>query len=376
MKIAIVTPGFSASDEDWCIPALQDLACRLGERHEVHVFATTYPHRLSEYMVKGIRVSSFGDGRYGRLALMRQMWKTLAGIEAAHHDKPFDVLHGFWADQGGIVTTWAARRLSVPNIVTSMAGELTFEPLIGYGKRKRPIVGRMGRFGARSADTLIALSHFHAHRIKMEQATLEPRVIPFGIDANRFSPRGSAQLLDGQIPVLSVGSLVPVKGHAIVLQAFAIASKQVAGLHLHLVGEGQIEPALRSHVEDLGISRSVSFHGHVEHHMLPRIYRGASFSVLGSYFESLGMVIPEAAACGLVTIGSAVGAAPDFCPEEFLSQPGDSAALAANMTKLATDSGIRKRLARNAVEKVNKGYVLEQSIRAHEDLYRCTKSRS
>jgi len=376
MRIAMVTPGFSASDADWCIPALQDLACGLGQQHQVHVFATTYPHRRSEYLVKGVPVSSFGDGRSGRFALTRRLWKTVAAIEASHNDKPFDVLHGFWADHGGIVTNWAARRLSVPNIVTAMAGELTFEPLIGYGKRKRPIAGRMARFGARNADVLIALSKFHADRIKIEQPTLEPRVIPFGVDTQRFSPQGRVKSLDGQIAVLSAGSLIPVKGHAIVLQAFALALEQVTGLHLHLFGEGHLDSALRRHAADLGILGSVSFHGHVEHHILPEFYRGASFSVTGSYFESLGMVILEAAACGLVTIGSAVGSAPDFCSAEVLNQPGDPVALAANIQRVATEAEFRKQLARKASENVNDGYTLEQSVRGHEGVYRSCRSRS
>ncbi len=375
MRVAIVTPGYSASDEDWCIPALQDLACRLGKRQQVHVFATTYPHRRSDYRVKGIAVSSFGDGRSGRLALARRMWKTAAAIEAAHRHHPLDVVHGFWADGGGIVTTWVARRLSIPNVVTVMAGEWTYEPLTGYGKRRRPVAGRMARFAARHADELMVLSSYHADRIRKEQSALQPRVIPFGTDVTRFTPQGPARDLEGELAILCVGSLVPVKCHAHVLEAFALASSRVAGLHLHLVGEGTREPALRTQVDQLGISPSVTFHGHVEHHLLPDYYRGAGFCILGSSFESHGMVILEAAACGRVTIGTAVGSLPEFCPASLLSRPGDVPGLAANMQQLAADAELKDRLAQQAADKLRDEYSLEQSVPALEALYRRVAGR-
>ena len=370
MRIAIVTPGFSASDEDWCIPALQDLACRLGERHQVQVFTTTYPHRRSDNLVKGIPVSSYGDGRSGRPELTKRMWRTAAAIEAAHRDDPFDVLHGFWADHGGIVTAWAARRLAVPSIVTAMAGELSHEQLIDYGKSRWPVAGRMARFGARHADALVVNTRYHADRIRTELPELMSKVVPFGIDARRFSPHGKLQSLGGQVAVLCVGSLVPVKGHAVVLQAFATASAQMRGLHLHIVGDGELESTLRRQAGQLGVAHAVSFHGHIEHDLLAEYYRGSSFCVLGSYFESLGMVVAQAASCGRVTIGSAVGSMPDICPAEVLSQPGDAAALAASFVQVGSDTERRSQLGQMARENVRNGFTLEQSVHSYEEVYR------
>ncbi len=369
MRTAIVTPGFSRDDQDWCIPALQDLACRLAERHNVHVFTTSYPHRCSDYRVKGVPVSSFGDDRTGRLALMRRMWKTAAAIESSHHENSFDVLHGFWADQGGVVTSAIARRLSILNVVTAMAGELTHEPRIAYGKRKRPIAGRLARFGAGRADALIVNSRYHVDRISTEQLGLEPQVLPLGYDAERFSADGPAEALHGDIPVLCVGSLVPVKGHAVLLQAFAAALAQVPGLHLNVIGKGELEPDLCREAGRLGIGGSVTFHGHVEHDRLPAYYRDASFCVLSSYFESHGMVILEAAGCGRVTIGTNVGSMREFCREEFLVQPGDATALAKRIATVAMDAELRQSMSEAAFNKATTVFTVDQSVYALEDLY-------
>lgn len=372
MRIALVTPGFSAHDSDWCIPALQDLARSLAERHDVHVFATTYPHRNDNYTVKGVPVSSLGDGRQGRLAHTRRMAKTVAAIESAHCNTPFDVLHGFWSDDGGAVTAWAARRLALPNVVTVMAGELTFEPASAYGKRHRPVTGRIARYGARQADTLVVNSEFHAREVKAVLPKLAPAIIPLGVDTVRHRREGAAQSLDGDVAVLCVASLVPVKGHDDLLRAIALA--RCSRLHLHLIGEGILEGRLRDQAEELGISERVSFHGHVEHDVLPEYYRGASFCVLGSYFESHGMVILEAAACGKITIGTGVGSMPEFCPPEMQSAPGDADALAANIVTVANDVALRARLEDLAEQKVRDKYRLEQSVHVYEHVYQDCQS--
>ncbi len=369
MRIALVTPGFSADDDDWCIPALQDLARHLAACHDVHVFATTYPHRIDEYRVKGIRVSSFGDGTYGRLALFKQCRRTRLAIQAAHRERPFDVLHGFWTNQGGLVTRGAARRLSLPNIVTVMGGELTYAPLAGHGKRTHLIDGPVARFGALGANRLVVNSNYHANRIRLEQGDLEPVVVPFGTEGERFRPSGEVAALSGDVPVVCAASLVRVKCHAQLLEALAVAAREVSGLHLHLLGEGVLEASLREQARSLGIAGRVTFHGHVEHHRLPQYYRAARFCVLASCFEGHGMVILEAAACGRVTVGTAVGSMSELCPDDLLSTPGDVGLLADSIRQLASDPERARDLGLQAAATVSENYRMKQTAQAMESLY-------
>jgi len=58
--IAIITPGFSASEQDWCIPALLDLVRKLSESCQVHVFTLRYPHFTGHYSIYGANVTAFG----------------------------------------------------------------------------------------------------------------------------------------------------------------------------------------------------------------------------------------------------------------------------------------------------------------------------
>lgn len=369
MRIALLTPGFSASDRDWCIPVLQDLAISLNARHDVQVYATCFPHDTCEYRVKGVAVKSFGDGKAGRIPWLRRQLRALQSLINDHQKEPFDLVHGFWTDGGGFVGALFKRKYTVPIIVTTMAGELTHEPQIAYGKARRPIAGRLARFGARHADTLIVNSHWHADRLRAAEAGLDPQLAPFGFDATRFEPDGPAVSLQGDTPLLCVASLVPVKGHAILLQAFAAASARVAGLHLHLVGQGELEAALRGVTDRLGLSGVVTFHGHVEHHRLAEYYRAASFCVLSSYFESHGMVILEAAGCGRVTLGSDVGSMREFCPAELLTAPGDAPALASSIEALVLDMQRRRSVCATACRNALDNFTLVQSVAEFERVY-------
>ena len=63
MKIALIVPGFSADEQDWCIPALRNLAATLARTDEVVVFALRYPYRAAHYHAFGARVIALGGAR-------------------------------------------------------------------------------------------------------------------------------------------------------------------------------------------------------------------------------------------------------------------------------------------------------------------------
>lgn len=372
LRIAFVTPGFSADDSDWCIPILQNLACRFAEFHDLRVYTCSYPGHSSDYRVKGVRVRAFGNGRGGRLAELSRLRRTLRAVEQDHRERPFDVVHGFWADSGGLIAAVAGRRLGIRSILTVMGGELIYEPLAAYGKRLRPVAGYFARYAARRATTVNVSSAYHRERILAEQTRIVPAVIPLGTDTRLFNERVPALRLAGEVPVLCVGSLVTVKGHRLVLDAFARVSVEFPQLHLHLVGQGGLDRALRGEVSRQGLATRVTMHGHVAHHELPAWYRGASFCVLGSLFENHGMTILEAAACGRVTVGSEVGLMRELCPAHLLAEPGNGVQLAQALRQAAATPAALEQYARHLSCIVRASYSLESTAAAFEAIYAAT----
>lgn len=134
------------------------------------------------------------------------------------------------------------------------------------------------------------------------------------------------------LQLLSVGAVIPRKGHTILIDA--LAAIQQESWHLHLVGSLEREPKTAAQVVDqisrLGLSERVTLTGELDDEDLDHAYRTADLFVLASLFEGYGMAFAEALARGLPVVGSGDGAVRDTVPADagMLVEPGSSAALA------------------------------------------------
>jgi glycosyltransferase involved in cell wall biosynthesis len=119
--------------------------------------------------------------------------------------------------------------------------------------------------------------------------------------------RAPAQSLSGpraaapRVVVLS--RLVPHKQIEDALEAVARLLPRTPGLHLDIVGDGWWRGHLVEHVQRLGISSAVTFHGHVDDVSIHHVLQGAWVHVLPSRKEGWGLAVVEAAQHGVPTIG-------------------------------------------------------------------------
>ena len=161
--------------------------------------------------------------------------------------------------------------------------------------------------------------------------------------------------------LLSVGSLKPVKNHALLLQAFALLPQP--GARLMIVGQGQNEAKLKERARQLGLEGRVIFAGF---HADPApFYATADVFVLSSDHEGFGNVIVEALSFGLPVVSTdcpsgpaeilgrgrwgqlvPVGDAPALAHAmaAALSVPVDRAALQARAAAFAPDIAARRYL--------------------------------
>src|SRR5207237_10923056 len=84
-------------------------------------------------------------------------------------------------------------------------------------------------------------------------------IVHYGIE-----PDGEPRPYAGGVPrLLCVGRLIPIKGHIVLLRAFAPARRELPTLELEIAGRGPLEPALKALARELGVLDSVRFLGHV-----------------------------------------------------------------------------------------------------------------
>lgn len=149
------------------------------------------------------------------------------------------------------------------------------------------------------------------------------------------------------VRLLSVGSLIPRKGHAVLLDALA----PLAGLdwRLDIVGSLEADPAtadaLVAQCRSLRLDDRVRFLGACDSDTLAGHYHQADLFVLASHYEGYGMVFNEALARGLPVVTTTGGAIADTVPADagLLVPPGDVQALRTALEGLLTDASLRQR---------------------------------
>jgi glycosyltransferase involved in cell wall biosynthesis len=165
-------------------------------------------------------------------------------------------------------------------------------------------------------------------------------IVHYGI-----SPRPHWAPYEGPPRLLCVGRLIPIKGHIVLLRAFAAARREVPELTLDIAGRGPLEPALRALAKELGVHGSVRFLGHVT--PIQDAIEEAAVVVVPSMGEGFGMVALEAMERGRPVVAAAIGGLGELVRDGvtgLLADPGDEETLRRAIVRLASDPELARRM--------------------------------
>ena len=335
MRLALVIPGFQSDKNDWCIPAFTNLARVLADQVDLHVFALRYPQRRDDYSIGRVRVHSVGAGtilgaRIVGVSLLK-LWSDFARtFRAEHAITPFDAVIGIWATESGWLATRSAQELGIPSLVHIAGGELVNLPYMRYGNRREALAGRMVKETLSHANLLTVPSEpvmRALHRMPgspIKEAKVDARRWSLGVDTDMFAPAERSHQTERPFTFVTVGSLVPVKGHRLLIKGFAglrQSRKQEIHARLRIVGDGPLRPALLSLVTELDLQGYVTLEGEVPHENLPALYNECDAFLLGSYYEAQCMAVLEAMSCRLPWVAPLVGCIPDVARADAQETP-------------------------------------------------------
>lgn len=298
-------------------------------------------------------------GRFHARALAAALTPLLRRMRK---DFPFDVISAEFFFPDGPAAVELGKRFGVPVSIKARGSDI-------HDWGRRPGIGQQVIAAGQAADGVLSVSDaMRDDMVAMGIPAGKIETITTGVDLTRFIPRDRAEAktelgIAGPL-VLSVGALIPIKGHAIVIDAVST----LPGVTLWIAGEGGHRKTLEAQIERLGLGERVKLLGSVPPERVAAALAAADVMALASEREGLAnawlealasgapVVIPDVGGARQVVTAPAAGRIVERTPEAFAEgiaalladppEPADTRAVAAPFTWAANSSRLHAFLTR------------------------------
>jgi teichuronic acid biosynthesis glycosyltransferase TuaC len=283
-------------------------------------------------------------------------------VRQLHTQRPISLFHAHAALPCGHAAMLLARDLGIPFVVTvhGLDAFSTRQVPGWFGRRCSQVSEDVYRAAAR----VICISEQVARRVREGLAgAANIGVVYNGVDSTLFSPAlspaGGASLADAVI--LSVGNLIPIKGHELLLRSVAAITPTHPKVQCRIIGDGSERIRLQELARDLRIEDRVHFLGRRPRSQVAAAMRECALFALPSWFEGLGGVYLEAMSAGRPAIacrGQGIEEVIRHGENGWLIEPKDLTGLATALRVLLSDPALREKLGRNGRQTVLQGCTL------------------
>ena len=324
--------------------------------------------KLPRLMYKhGIRVSVFPQ---------MEVKKALDGFRP-------DVVHVQVSDPIGLSVVWYARRRGIPVVTTEHnQPEVLTDPLKVPGVMKKPVNFLLASYfrNRQSKSDFVTMPTEKAIKDLLwsrgREFPVPVAAVSNGVDLKNFKP--------GKVPselyeryklykdcktVLYLGRLDPEKNVGAVIDAFVQAERELTGVQLVIAGDGvdrlRLEKKAARH-------KNIHFLGRVVPPELYKVYQMGDVFVTASEIETQGIVLIEAAACGLPLIAVDAGAVGEVCisgENGYLCRSGSVEELGAAIVRILSDDELRKKFSENSIKIAHK-HDFEKTLDCFENIYK------
>jgi teichuronic acid biosynthesis glycosyltransferase TuaC len=280
---------------------------------------------------------------------------------------PIDLIHAHGALPCGQAAELLSRRMGVPYVVT-------VHGLDAFSSRQVP--GRLGASCERvsrkvysAAARVLGVSKRvcqEVHRGTAGHAKL--LAVYNGVDPVAFAPAPEPE----NPVILTVGNLIPTKGHELVVHALSALRADFPNLQWEIIGNGPEWSRVRALAEHSGVLPNIVFRGRRNRAEVAEAFQRCTVFVLPSSYEALGCVYIEAMSSGKVAIGC-VGQGIDEVIHHgengWLVQAGNRDELTDGLRLLLRDASRRAQISTAARETILQSHTLDCQARQLLSVY-------
>jgi teichuronic acid biosynthesis glycosyltransferase TuaC len=296
--------------------------------------------------------------------------RCVSAVRALHRENKIDLIHAHAALPAGHAAMLLSAELAIPYVV-SVHGLDAFSTK-QVGGRAGEWCRRISQRVYRSSRRVICVSeHVREQVLEGTGSTCRTSVVYNGVDTELFSLGGSP--LPGALTVLSVGNLIPIKGHDLLLSAVAANVKEFPALAIEIIGEGPELSRLQSRAEQLGIVDRVQFLGRQSRRQVATAMQRCSVFALPSKYEGLGCVYLEAMSVGKPVIGcrgQGIAEIVQHGSNGFLVGPDNEKELTLALAMLLRNETLRRNLGTAARDTILERLTLDQQAESMARIYR------
>jgi teichuronic acid biosynthesis glycosyltransferase TuaC len=291
-------------------------------------------------------------------------------VRQLHAQQPISLIHAHAALPCGQAAMLLARDLGIPFVVT-------VHGLDAFSTRQAP--GWFGRRCSavsqdvyRAAARVICISEQVARRVREGLGdSVRISVVYNGVDPSLFTPASSSATANDVI--LSVGNLIPIKGHELLLRSVAAIAPSYPEVQCRIIGDGPERVRLQQLARDLRIADRIHFLGRRPRSEVAAAMRDCTLFALPSWYEGLGCVYLEAMSTERPAIachGQGIEEVISQGENGWLIQPKNLDDLTTTLQVLLSDGPLREKLGRNGRQTVLQGYTLAHQASQLLSIYR------
>jgi len=308
--------------------------CLLGDATSPHIQRWAREMRARQYRVSLVtaRPAPIDGVEQHALRPVRRsaQWLLRAGeARRAIENLAPDIVHAHYTTSYGYLGARAGRH---PLVMTAWGSDLLVTP------HSNPWMRWLTGWTLRRADLLTGDSQSLVDAAHGYHPTAPVHCIHWGVDLARFAPVP----WDAKpgFEIVSLRSWEPNYNIPTIIEAAAQlrARQPTLPVHLHLLGGGSQETALREQVARLGLSQMVTFHGRLDDAGMARVLARCKVSVSVPTQDATSVSVLESMACGLAVVATQLQANAQWLDSRWLVPDRDSTALADTLNALAQES--------------------------------------